>query len=266
MKPTREGGFDLHGHTASTSTDKKEFWRRVDIVNMSPEQMVIDAKNAGLDGVAITDHDTVRGLDRALNAAAKEGVIVVPGVEITAHDKNLNFPHILCLGLDPDLMKGEDNKIPRFKNPETVIKWIHDHGAIAVATHPSQFGGKLRSNMTYDRVDELSDKDKTHFSKLFDAIQTHNIQHGKNEIASEIADKHGIPKIGGSDFHLHGQVGIVRTKIFQQVENWQGLIQAIREGKTEPFFQQNITEDMLGNFGKHGRGRIILQNLSSLLV
>ncbi|MBU1612832.1 PHP domain-containing protein [Patescibacteria group bacterium] len=94
-----EGGFDLHGHS------KIADWRRsFDLVNMTPEQIVFEAKKSGLDGVAITDHDSIGGLDRALNAAAKEGVIVVPGVEITAQGIGLLRslgPHILALGLNP---------------------------------------------------------------------------------------------------------------------------------------------------------------------
>lgn len=229
MSANREGGFDLHGHTTSM-----EWWRGFDVVNMSPEQMVKEAKTAGLDGVAITDHNTVRGLDRALNAAAKEGVIVVPGAEITAH-YGINAPHILALGLDPEIIK--DSPLPHLKDPETVIKWIHDHGGVAVATHPSKHGGTFCERLPFKELERLA--------PLFDAIQTHNIQHGINKGAVEIAEKNNRPKVGGSDFHVLGQVGIVRTKVFSEVENWQDLIKAIREGKTEPFFQQDMPEELV---------------------
>ncbi|KKQ41118.1 MAG: PHP domain protein [Candidatus Magasanikbacteria bacterium GW2011_GWA2_37_8] len=197
MNKNYEGGFDLHGHTTSM-----EWWRGFDIVNMSPEQMVTEAKKTGLDGVAITDHNTIRGLDRALNAAAKEGIIVVPGAEITAH-YGINFPHILTLGLDPEIIKNDP--LPHLKDPETVIKWVHDHGGIAVATHPSEH---------------------------------------------EIAEKQNRPKIGGSDFHVMGQVGIVRTKIFNEAKNWQDVVEAIKQGKTEPFFRQDIPEEMIKNYDR----------------
>ncbi|KKP59572.1 MAG: PHP domain protein [Candidatus Magasanikbacteria bacterium GW2011_GWC2_34_16] len=234
MNKNYEGGFDLHGHTTSM-----EWWRGFDIVNMSPEQMVTEAKKTGLDGVAITDHNTIRGLDRALNAAAKEGIIVVPGAEITAH-YGINFPHILTLGLDPEIIKNDP--LPHLKDPETVIKWVHDHGGIAVATHPSEHGGKFRERMPF--------KDLKRLAPMFDAIQTHNIQHGINQGAVEIAEKQNRPKIGGSDFHVMGQVGIVRTKIFNEAKNWQDVVEAIKQGKTEPFFRQDIPEEMIKNYDR----------------
>lgn len=250
MTEKQEGGFDLHGHTTSM-----EWWRGFDVVNMSPEQMVTEAKIAGLDGVAITDHNTIRGLDRALNAAAKEGVIVVPGAEITAH-YGTNAPHILALGLDPEKIK--DTPLPRLKDPETVIKWIHDQGAVAVATHPSKHGGVFRERLPLKELERLAGQ--------FDAIQTHNIQHGINKEAVEIADKHNRPKIGGSDFHLLGQVGIVRTKIFQEVENWQDVIEAIRQSKTEPFFRQDIPEEMVKEFDRGSiLSRTIKEKIKSIL-
>lgn len=235
MNSERQGGFDLHGHTTSV-----EGWRGLlDVVNMTPEQMVGEAKKAGLDGVAITDHNTVRGLDRALNAAAKEGVIVVPGAEITAH-YGINSPHILALGLDPEIIK--DSKLPHLKDPETVIKWIHDFGGIAVVTHPSEHGGVFRERLPF--------KDMEKWTHLFDAVQTINIQHGRNKKAEEIATKYELPQIGGSDFHVLGQVGIARTKIFEEVKNWQDVVEAIRNGKVEPFFRQDIPEELVQQFDR----------------
>lgn len=251
MSQKHEGGFDLHGHTNSA-----EWWRVFDVTNMTPEQMVAEAKKEGLDGVAITDHNTTRGLDRALNAAAKEGVIVVPGAEITAH-AGINAPHILALGLDPEIIK--DEPLPHLKDPETVIKWIHDHGGVAVATHPSKRGGVFRERLPFKELERLA--------PLFDAIQTHNIQHGVNKGAVEIAEKYSKPKIGGSDFHMLGQIGIVRTKIFNEVDKWQDVVEAIRQGQTEPFFRQDIPEEMIKRYHRAPvLARTIEEKIKSILA
>lgn len=63
---------DLHTHT--TASDGA----------LSPAQVVESAAQAGLAAVGITDHDTVDGIDEALAAGEKVGVVVVPGVEISA--------------------------------------------------------------------------------------------------------------------------------------------------------------------------------------
>lgn len=62
---------DLHTHT--TASDGLH----------TPTENILMAKKAGLHAIAITDHDTVSGLEEAIEAGRKEGVLVVPGVEIS---------------------------------------------------------------------------------------------------------------------------------------------------------------------------------------
>ncbi|SEN06974.1 PHP domain-containing protein [Lihuaxuella thermophila] len=62
---------DLHCHT--TASDGL----------LTPAQVVRLAKEAGLAAVAITDHDTVAGVEEAKQAGSELGVEVVPGVEIS---------------------------------------------------------------------------------------------------------------------------------------------------------------------------------------
>jgi len=50
---------------------------------LSPEDMVRQAKKAGLTTIAVTDHDTVDGVARAIEEGAKVGVRVIPGIEFT---------------------------------------------------------------------------------------------------------------------------------------------------------------------------------------
>jgi predicted metal-dependent phosphoesterase TrpH len=62
---------DLHIHT--TASDGL----------FSPEEVVRMAKDTGLQAIAITDHDTVGGVAQAAVAAAKLGMELVPGIEIS---------------------------------------------------------------------------------------------------------------------------------------------------------------------------------------
>lgn len=233
MEKTRE--FDLHGHTTSV-----KWWRRFDAVEMTPAEVVRLAAEAGLDGVAITDHDSFAGLDLALEAGAKHGVVVVPGVELTTHEK-LTFPHVLILGLDPERLKNK--RPPVFKSVEEAARWARNLGAVVVAPHPGvlRFKGAPAS-LTYEMLDQKI--------SWFDAVQTHDIEIGFNAGAEKIALKHHKPRIGGSDFHLSEQVGIVRTRVFGEVGSWQEAITAIRQGRVEPFFHQNRTAKELKEFSR----------------
>lgn len=79
--------IDLHVHSdASDGT-------------LSPTEVVIHAKENGLSAIALTDHDTIVGLDEAIQAGHLYQVEVIPGIELSAdfHRDNL---HILGYFID----------------------------------------------------------------------------------------------------------------------------------------------------------------------
>ncbi|MNS04666.1 hypothetical protein D3C72_360500 [compost metagenome] len=65
------GRYDLHTHTQAS-----------DGMN-APAENVRLAKQKGLAGIAITDHDTVAGISEAMEAGKRIGLDVIPGVEIS---------------------------------------------------------------------------------------------------------------------------------------------------------------------------------------
>ena len=62
---------DLHLHTTYSDGD------------LSPHEIVARAASLGYSQVSVTDHDTIAGVEEAIDAGDKLGVSVVPGVEIT---------------------------------------------------------------------------------------------------------------------------------------------------------------------------------------
>src|SRR5512139_1020520 len=66
------GNIDLHLHT--TASDGV----------MTPSEIVNYAKNKGLLAIAITDHDTIEGLEEGLLEGKRIGLEVIPGIEISA--------------------------------------------------------------------------------------------------------------------------------------------------------------------------------------
>lgn len=75
--------IDLHTH--STYSDGTR----------TPAELVDLAKEAGLKAIALTDHDTMAGLEEALARGREQGVEVVPGVEISAVQDGRSL-HILA--------------------------------------------------------------------------------------------------------------------------------------------------------------------------
>jgi len=63
--------IDLHTHT--TKSDG----------TFSPSQLIRYAKEKGLSHIAVTDHDTVEGLDEAIETGREIGIDVIPGIEFS---------------------------------------------------------------------------------------------------------------------------------------------------------------------------------------
>jgi predicted metal-dependent phosphoesterase TrpH len=67
---------------------------------LTPAELVSYAAAAGVNALALTDHDTVVGLDAAQAAAAQCNIVLVPGVEISASWRAQAI-HVLGLWIDP---------------------------------------------------------------------------------------------------------------------------------------------------------------------
>ncbi|MEX0699620.1 MAG: PHP domain-containing protein [Acidimicrobiia bacterium] len=80
--------IDLHTHsTASDGSDR-------------PSQVVKRAAGLGLNAIALTDHDTLEGIDEAKTAAQDTGLELIPGVELSL-EWNRGGMHLLVLFLPP---------------------------------------------------------------------------------------------------------------------------------------------------------------------
>jgi len=214
--------FDLHGHTTYSFPWEGVQYRPVDVLSK--------VKQIGFDGVAITGHNTVTGLQKALDIASESGVILIPGIEITSY-LSRRTPHILALGIDPQLVARFS--IPFGKSPQDVIRWIHNYGGLAIAAHPSETP-KLTA-LTHTDILRLRDQ--------LDGIEVMTLS-GHNSTLQKLADDNHLAGTGGSDFHLLSQIGLAGTHIFGNINTWQEAIVAIRQRKIETFIQNDIPKEL----------------------
>ena len=80
---------DLHSHT--TASDGR----------CTPEALVRRAAEVGITTLGVTDHDTMAGVAGATAAAAREGIDLVPGIEITSVHGGKDV-HVLGYFLNPE--------------------------------------------------------------------------------------------------------------------------------------------------------------------
>ena len=113
------GKIDLHMHT----THSDGFY--------SPSEIVIKAKEVGLDAISITDHDSTNGIEEATSVGKELGIEVTPGVEISSEH---NGKEVHILGYFFDYTNKEFARYlsffreERIKRAERIIKKLENLG------------------------------------------------------------------------------------------------------------------------------------------
>jgi len=186
--------LDLHIHSAYSRD-----------ASASALEIVRKCKSLGLDGLAITDHNEIKGSLEAFALAASEGVVVVRGVELSAVEG-----HVIALGVKELIPRG-------LSVPETVDK-VRAAGAIAIAAHP----GRFPSGIGIERAMVMD----------FDAIEVLNGGSSKrsNSRARTVAEHRKLPMTAGSDAHGIEQAGKAWTAV-EGSSNEDDIIQAIAHGR-----------------------------------
>lgn len=112
-------GGDFHLH--STASDG---------VN-SPTWVVERAAANGVRALALTDHDTTEGLREAAKAAARLGLRLIPGVEISTEVGKADV-HLLGYGFDPGATRLQEffrwQREGRLARVEEIVAILREHG------------------------------------------------------------------------------------------------------------------------------------------
>ena len=188
--------IDLHVHTCYS----------ID-AGTTLEEVVTYSKKQGLDGVAITDHDTLKGVLKLTN---RKELLVIPGIEITTLDG-----HVLALNVSEEVL-------PRMPLSET-IRRIHELGGIAVAAHPKTLykgiGQQIASSLGFDAIEVINSSAFPFFFSTY--------------LSRKVALRLGLPQVAGSDAHYPPEIGFAYTIIDAAPEVGE-IVHAIKRGETLP--------------------------------
>ncbi|HJK65448.1 MAG TPA: PHP domain-containing protein [Methanocorpusculum sp.] len=188
---------DLHVHT-NASRDGES----------SVEDVLAAAVKAGLDAIAITDHDTTEGSLCAL-AVQNPGILIIPGIEVSTRQG-----HLLVLGTTKVLAPKQD-----------VLKTIAEAkalGAVTIVPHPFH---RWRHGVGLRCKDALREADAV------EALNSRYIIGTANQKAAKMAKKYGRPVTAGSDAHNCKFVGFGITEIDAEERSVAAVLDAIREGR-----------------------------------
>ena len=67
---------------------------------LSPTELVNAAMEAGLASMALSDHDTIAGVEEAVEAGKSRGIRVIPGVELSVASREFHDVHLLGYMID----------------------------------------------------------------------------------------------------------------------------------------------------------------------
>jgi predicted metal-dependent phosphoesterase TrpH len=199
--------IDLHVHTHHTRGG-----------SLTPRDVLRRAREAGLDGVAFTDLNTLDGLEEVRAVGREEGILALCGVEI-ATDRG----HYLCFFPDPAKVPAP----PQLFGSATpwpareVLARVRDMGGAVVAAHP------------YDKTVERPCGDFIFTLDGLSAIEGLNVRRKgpANDLAVEAADHMNLPCTGASGaLDQLGEVGKAATLFRDPVAGEADLVRQLRAG------------------------------------
>ena len=157
----------------------------------TPLSIVRWARHRGLDGVALTDHDTTEGWADVRKAARQAGLLFIPGQEVRVTWQGEPIGDVVCLFLKAPIAGTE---------LDAVVEQVRDQHALASVAHPFAFGRWAFKNLKL--LEYFPDL-------LIEARNGRTYSREGNEKAEALARKLGRAVTAGSDAHVPWEIGAV---------------------------------------------------------
>ncbi len=193
----------------------------------TPERMLWAARDAGLDAIAITDHDRSAGYRRLIELGLADpaglpvdGFLVIPGVEAST-----TAGHVLVIGasFDTPARRGGISVEQLARRARSFNRAADaDPPPLLVAAHPMD---RTRAGVGEEIVRVAG----------FDALEVFNsktLDRSANARAGVLARALGLPGIGGSDAHCAAAVGRARTVVEVEAFTVAGVLAGVRADRT----------------------------------
>jgi len=186
--------FDLHIHSKYSGD-----------CSMEPATILKVAKKKRLDGIAVTDHLTIKGGIKTRKLNNDPDFMVIVGSEVETDDK----ADLIGLFLEEEIEST---------NTADVITEIKEQKGLVLWAHPFRFGKNLLSGDMIPQVDLIEGfNSKTSASR--------------NALAQQLAREYGKPTIGASDAHQAFEIGNGKTLL--RNAGFGKIMEALASGKTQ---------------------------------
>jgi len=187
--------LDLHVHSRHSPDSE-----------LSVEAIVSGLAAVGLNGFALTDHNTVAGHGELAAVQAKfPELILLPGVEVSTVEGHL-------------LAYGVSQAPPSQRSVAEAVEWVRDHGGVSVLSHPFRRAhGAGHAVAESARVNAL------------ETVNGHNSP-GANRKAAAEAKRRGLGATGGSDVHALYDLGRAYTEFPEGTNRVEAVLRSLHAG------------------------------------
>ncbi|MCR6546518.1 PHP domain-containing protein [Dehalobacterium formicoaceticum] len=192
--------IDTHLHESKYSLDSF----------VSLEEIVDQAREMGMDGICITDHESNEIKEEAFRLSQRTGFLIITGAEVLTWQGD-----VTVFGLE---------HIPQEKlHAPELLDLVVKEGGVAVSAHPFRQNNRGMGQAIRDM-------------KLLGGVEAFNgnTEYHHNMDAYFLAQELGLPCLGGSDAHARHEVGRYATVFPDGIRDEKDLIQAIYAREVHP--------------------------------
>ncbi len=222
---------------------------------LTPEQLATAAREAGLDFIATTEHNTTDA-HGAWCRHAGDDLLVVLGEEVTTPTG-----HWLALGIQPGQLVDWRYRV-RDERLDRHLDDVHHAGGLCVAAHPHMPLASCGFMFPYDGFDAVEVWNGLWASDLpWNADNEAALAEWGRGLAADVQRGRWRPAMGNSDTHLEGQIGIPHTVVLADDLSTDAVLAGIRTGRS--WIAEAATVDLSLNVSAGDRSAGIGQRLKT---
>jgi predicted metal-dependent phosphoesterase TrpH len=190
--------FDLHVHTTHSPCS-----------NLRLDEIISLARKRGLDGVAITDHNSMECRREITEGLQDNGICLLVGMEYDTPEGDF-----LLFGSFEDLRPG--------LSARDLLRIVEDRQGVAIGAHPCREGRSLKPKILSLGV-----------CRIIEGLNGRNSD-AENRKVEQLSERYPLFQCGGSDAHNLEELGRTATCFEEKITSREELIAALKKGQYRP--------------------------------
>ena len=190
--------FDLHVHSSFSPCSV-----------LSLPEILGHARSKGLDGVCITDHDSMDAGETIREGIQQDGLCIIIGMEYMTPQG-----HFLIFGPFEGLPPGMD--------AESLLSFVRSARGAAVAAHPFRSCAPTMERFVREG-----------FCNIVEQVNGRNSDQ-ENDRVKAWTERYDLTQVGGSDAHTLSELGRITTRFSTPIRSRQDLVEALMAGRCGP--------------------------------